>query len=115
MSTNGDGPAIVIYIVNPFTYGHQDWDDLNRLAMIGLLKCYQEIVQKLPEHMQKNVYLQVIIVHVPFFSRHWLSYIECFLNRLCNFILPLDLYQFTKMELINASDTYIESLSDNCR
>ncbi|KAL4223449.1 Mediator of RNA polymerase II transcription subunit 13-like [Mactra antiquata] len=59
---NGEGPAIVIYMVNPFTYGHQEWDDLNRLAMIGLLNCYQEIVQKLPDFMQNNVYLQIIPV-----------------------------------------------------
>ncbi|KAH3888561.1 hypothetical protein DPMN_012599, partial [Dreissena polymorpha] len=57
--SQGDGPVIVIYIVNPFTYGH-DWDD--RLSMIGLLRCYQEIVQGLPEFMQNNVYLQILPV-----------------------------------------------------
>lgn len=55
---HNDGPAIVIYMVNPFSYGKAS-DPLNRLAIVGLLKCYQEIIPKLPEFMQNSVYLQV--------------------------------------------------------
>lgn len=57
-SGHEDGPAIVIYMVNPFTYGKNS-DQLNRQAMIGLLKCYQEVLPNLPESMQNSVYLQV--------------------------------------------------------
>lgn len=62
VGSTDEGPAIVIYFVNPFTYGHQDWDELSRLAMVGLLKCYQEVIQKLPDFMQNSVYLQIIPV-----------------------------------------------------
>lgn len=51
-------PALVVYMVDPFTYS-QEWDHLNRLAMIGLLHCYQELVKTLPEQMQNHVSLQV--------------------------------------------------------
>ena len=53
-----ESPAIVIYMINPFTYGN-DSDHLSRQAMIGLLKCYQEIIPKLPESMQNSIYLEV--------------------------------------------------------
>lgn len=52
-------PALVVYMVDPFTYS-QEWDHLNRLAMIGLLHCYQELVKTLPEQMQNHVSLQII-------------------------------------------------------
>lgn len=52
-------PAVVIYIINPFTYAAQDCDALNRLAVIGLLRCYREIISMLPENMKNNIYLQV--------------------------------------------------------
>ena len=52
-------PAVVVYIINPFSYAAQDWDDLNRLAVIGLLRCYKEVISMLPENMKNNIYLQV--------------------------------------------------------
>jgi len=55
---SGNSPALVVYLINPFTFG-QDWGNLDRLVMLGLLKCYQQLVKNLPEHLQNNVYLQV--------------------------------------------------------
>ena len=55
---NSETPSIVIYLLNPFTYGHK-WGDTNRLAALGLLRCYQELVQALPESLQSNIHLQV--------------------------------------------------------
>ena len=52
-------PAVVVYIINPFSYAAHDWDDLNRLAIIGLLRCYREVISMLPENMKNNIYLQV--------------------------------------------------------
>ena len=49
-------PGIVVYLVDPFTYG-PDGDSLSRLAMIGLLRCYQQMV--LPDHLANNLSLQV--------------------------------------------------------
>lgn len=53
-------PAVVVYIINPFSYAAQDWDDLNRLAVIGLLRCYNEVLSMLPENMKNNIYLQIV-------------------------------------------------------
>ncbi|XP_050408100.1 mediator of RNA polymerase II transcription subunit 13 isoform X3 [Patella vulgata] len=52
-------PAIVVYMIDPFTYDN-DWDELNRLSMIGLLRCYREMVKILPEHLKNNISLQII-------------------------------------------------------
>ena len=49
-------PAVVIYLIDPFSYG-QEWSELHRLAMVGLLRCYQQMV--LPAHLQNNTFLQV--------------------------------------------------------
>ena len=75
-------PALVVYMVDPFTYS-QEWDHLNRLAMIGLLHCYQELVKTLPEQMQNHVSLQVccclfLYTHSPPFPPiqfHWLWFL----------------------------------------
>ena len=74
---DGDGqpetPSVVIYIVDPFSYSHSasvpgpaaaqiDGDsgpDVTRLAMLGLLRCYQEMVRDLPEELRQHVHLQV--------------------------------------------------------
>lgn len=50
-------PAVVVYLIDPFSYG-QEWTDLHRLAMVGLLRCYQQMV--LPPHLQNNIFLQVV-------------------------------------------------------
>ncbi len=55
---NPDAPSIVVYMVDPFTYA-QDWDDVNRMSMIGLLRCFQELKSTLPEHIANNIQLQV--------------------------------------------------------
>ncbi|KAK3084678.1 hypothetical protein FSP39_017312 [Pinctada imbricata] len=57
---NQKSPALMIYLVDPFTYS-SDWSpDLDRLTKIGLLRCYQQLVKALPEHMQSNVSLQIL-------------------------------------------------------
>lgn len=58
---NTNFPALVIYIINPFTFGHE-WDShLDRLVHIGLLKCYHALVKTLPPQLQQNINLQVHI------------------------------------------------------
>ncbi|ESO97898.1 hypothetical protein LOTGIDRAFT_153005 [Lottia gigantea] len=52
-------PAIVIYMIEPFSYAN-DWEDLNRLTMIGLLRCFQQMIQILPENIQNNISLQIV-------------------------------------------------------
>lgn len=60
-SDGADCPALVVYIIDPFTYG-KEWDELSRLAMVGLLRCYQQMIAHLPEHLCNNIMLQVSIV-----------------------------------------------------
>ncbi|XP_046361472.2 mediator of RNA polymerase II transcription subunit 13-like isoform X2 [Haliotis rufescens] len=56
---NNHCPAVVVYLIDPFTYGNA-WDDDSRLAMVGLLRCYHQMVQSLPENLQNNMCLQVV-------------------------------------------------------
>ena len=49
-------PAVVVYLIDPFSYS-QEWSELHRLAMLGLLRCYQQMV--LPPHLQNSTFLQV--------------------------------------------------------
>lgn len=51
-------PAILVYLVDPFSVG-QDHPDMHRLVTLGLLRCYEHMLEGLPENMQNNVYLQV--------------------------------------------------------
>ena len=52
-------PSIIIYMIDPFTYAHNQWPQITRMAMMGLLRCYQELISNLPEHMQSYVHPQV--------------------------------------------------------
>ncbi|GAB6029834.1 hypothetical protein CHUAL_005543 [Chamberlinius hualienensis] len=52
-------PAVVIYMVDPFTYNN-DSPAMHRLASIGLMRCYAQMLRFLPENMQNNVQLQII-------------------------------------------------------
>jgi hypothetical protein len=53
---DGSLPAVVVYLIDPFSYS-QEWSPLHRLAMVGLLRAYQQMV--LPPHLLNNTYLQV--------------------------------------------------------
>lgn len=55
---SGEGPFVVLYLIEPFTYGQRD-SDLSRLAMFGILRCYHDLLRSLPEQMQRRVQLQV--------------------------------------------------------
>lgn len=52
-------PALIIYIVEPFTYGSLD-NDLYRLSTIGLLRCYAQMLRFLPEQIQNSIHLQLV-------------------------------------------------------
>jgi mediator of RNA polymerase II transcription subunit 13 len=55
-------PALVIYIIDPFTYGCQEPEQF-RLASLALLRCFNQIQKALPEskhEMCENMYLQVL-------------------------------------------------------
>ena len=62
-SSSGDGPFVVVYMVDSFTYGSQvsDADDAaaSRLATVGLLQCYSGMLKAIPEHLHSSIQLQV--------------------------------------------------------
>lgn len=52
-------PAIVIYIVEPFTFANLD-ETTYRLASLGLLRCYSQMLKCLPENVQSCINLQIV-------------------------------------------------------
>ena len=59
-TTSHECPALMVYLIDSFTYG-SDWDpSTERLTKVGLLKCYNQLVKSLPETLQQNICLQII-------------------------------------------------------
>lgn len=51
-------PALMIYIVEPFTFGQSD-SSLYRLVTLGLLHSYADMLSSLPEATKNSISLQV--------------------------------------------------------
>ncbi|CDQ73599.1 unnamed protein product, partial [Oncorhynchus mykiss] len=51
-------PAIVVYIVDPFTY--EEPEAGSSVWTLGLLRCYLEMLQFLPPHIRNSVSVQII-------------------------------------------------------
>lgn len=70
---SGEPPAIVVYLVEPFTLG-SDSSDLQRLACLGLLRCFNTVLAALPDTVRANITLQVSLVarilYIPIHSIH---------------------------------------------
>jgi len=65
----GDGPFVVIYMVDSFTYGSQASDSdaaaaAARLAAVGLLQCYSGMLKAIPDHLHSSIQLQVCLFFV---------------------------------------------------
>ena len=62
-SSGGDGPFVVVYMIDSFTYGTQvaDADEMvaSRLATVGLLQCYSGMLRAIPDHLRSCIQLQV--------------------------------------------------------
>ncbi len=58
---DGDGnvPAVVIYIVDPFSFGVDNCDML-RLFNLGLLRSFAQVLPTLSELLRQNIYLQLV-------------------------------------------------------
>lgn len=52
-------PAIVIYLVDPFSFG-SEVEETDRLACLGLLRCYVDILNSVPEHIRANLHVQIV-------------------------------------------------------
>ncbi|KAG5844433.1 hypothetical protein ANANG_G00162470 [Anguilla anguilla] len=53
-------PAIVVYIVDPFTYEETEGSAHSSVWTLGLLRCYLEMLQFLPPHIRNAVSVQII-------------------------------------------------------
>lgn len=51
-------PSVVVYLVEPFSFG-SDQPELQRLACLALLRCFQSVLAALPENIRNNVSVQV--------------------------------------------------------
>ncbi|XP_018318970.1 mediator of RNA polymerase II transcription subunit 13 isoform X4 [Agrilus planipennis] len=52
-------PCVVIYMVEPFSMGC-DQPDLQRLACLALLRCFQSVLSSVPENIRSNISFQII-------------------------------------------------------
>lgn len=52
-------PAIVVYIIDPFSYEDADREVHSSTYTLGLLRCYMEMLQFLPVHIRNAVSVQV--------------------------------------------------------
>lgn len=63
--TDGDShavtypPAIVVYIVDPFTYEKKEESSSSNVWTLGLLRCFLEMIQNLPLNIRNIVSVQV--------------------------------------------------------
>lgn len=51
-------PSVIIYLVEPFTLG-SDQPELQRVACLALLRCYQSILSAIPDNVKNNISVQV--------------------------------------------------------
>jgi hypothetical protein len=54
-------PAVVVYLVDPFTIG-SDSTDLQRLSCLSLLRCFTSVLATVPESIRNNISVQVCCV-----------------------------------------------------
>ncbi|KAB0794092.1 hypothetical protein PPYR_13712 [Photinus pyralis] len=52
-------PSVIIYMVEPFSFGC-DQTDLQRLACLALLRCFQSVLLSVPETIRSNISVQII-------------------------------------------------------
>ena len=57
--TDIEPPAVVIYMVDPFSFG-ADNCDMVRLSNLALLRCFSQMVPSLPEPLKNNIFLQIV-------------------------------------------------------
>lgn len=53
-----EAPSVIVYLVEPFSMG-SDQSELQRLACLALLRCYQSVLSSLPENIRSNISVQV--------------------------------------------------------
>lgn len=52
-------PCIIIYVLNPLSFGHES-EDLQRISCIALLRSYSKILNAVPDSIRSNIKLQIV-------------------------------------------------------
>ncbi|XP_033098665.1 mediator of RNA polymerase II transcription subunit 13-like [Anneissia japonica] len=55
-------PAIVIYMIDPFSSNYEPAGEYNTLATVGLVRCFMEMFRNLDEKLKRSVVLQIVPV-----------------------------------------------------
>lgn len=69
-------PAVVIYMVDPFTYTAEEDSTSGNFWLLSLMRCYTEMLDNLPEHMRNSFILQVFICKFVFYLLWWWCFYE---------------------------------------
>jgi hypothetical protein len=62
---DAEPPALVVYLVDPFTIG-SDSTDLQRLSCLSLLRCFTTVLSAIPESIRNNISVQVCYMLLKF-------------------------------------------------
>ncbi|XP_050307755.1 mediator of RNA polymerase II transcription subunit 13 isoform X2 [Anthonomus grandis grandis] len=54
-----EAPSVVVYLIEPFTLG-SNHPDMQRLAVLALMRCFQSVLTTLPENIRNNISVQII-------------------------------------------------------
>ena len=54
-------PAVVIYMIDPFSYGVDNME-LQRLSSMAMIRCFSDIMHdtRIPDNIRQSVYLQTV-------------------------------------------------------
>ena len=54
-------PAVVIYMIDPFSYGVDNME-LQRLSSMAMMRCFSDIIHdnRIPDNIRQSVYLQTV-------------------------------------------------------
>ncbi|XP_071946449.1 mediator of RNA polymerase II transcription subunit 13-like isoform X2 [Antedon mediterranea] len=55
-------PAIVVYMIDPFSSDFESAGDFNSIATVGLVRCFMEMYLNLDEKLKRSVVLQIVPV-----------------------------------------------------
>uniref|UniRef100_A0A8C0VH24 Mediator of RNA polymerase II transcription subunit 13 n=1 Tax=Cyanistes caeruleus TaxID=156563 RepID=A0A8C0VH24_CYACU len=58
--SNAYPPAVVIYMVDPFTYTADEESASTNFWLLSLMRCYTEMLDNLPENMRNSFILQIV-------------------------------------------------------
>lgn len=52
-------PSVVVYLVEPVSFGATEDSNIRRLAILALLRAYSSAINSMPESVRSNISVQV--------------------------------------------------------